>query len=209
MHVLSHCHKWAFSHSRRHRGHFVLQKTDTGHFVSEWISGSASSKDGHTMPWVQLMLICARPWWWSKWRCDSSSGSNAQSHNFHTTPWKHVKPKRWNRWKDYSLLISCCPSRSESCQKCCSYALLWLLCSCVRTCACVPCQTQAEAHYKGHKHARKLKALETQRNRQKNGHSPSKPGKDRDRDRAVLGGGTVPTDSHLKDTTGINHSFFF
>uniref|UniRef100_A0A665TIQ6 C2H2-type domain-containing protein n=1 Tax=Echeneis naucrates TaxID=173247 RepID=A0A665TIQ6_ECHNA len=31
--------------------------------------------------------------------------------------------------------------------------------------------TQAEAHYKGHKHARKLKALETQRSRQKNGHS--------------------------------------
>lgn len=68
-------------------------------------------------------------------------------------------------------------------------------------------QTQAEAHYKGHKHARKLKALETQRNRQKNGHSPSKPGKDRDRDKAMLGGGSVPTDSHLKDITGINHSF--
>uniref|UniRef100_A0A672FNA3 Zinc finger protein 385C n=1 Tax=Salarias fasciatus TaxID=181472 RepID=A0A672FNA3_SALFA len=33
--------------------------------------------------------------------------------------------------------------------------------------------TQAEAHYKGHKHARKLKALETQRNRQKNGPSQS------------------------------------
>uniref|UniRef100_A0A3P8TEP9 Zinc finger protein 385C n=1 Tax=Amphiprion percula TaxID=161767 RepID=A0A3P8TEP9_AMPPE len=31
--------------------------------------------------------------------------------------------------------------------------------------------TQAEAHYKGHKHARKLKALESQRNRQKNGHT--------------------------------------
>lgn len=66
-------------------------------------------------------------------------------------------------------------------------------------------QSQAEAHYKGHKHARKLKALETQRNRQKSGHSPSAPGKDRDR--ALLGGRTVPTDSLLKDKTGINQSF--
>ncbi|KAG8008681.1 hypothetical protein GBF38_010268, partial [Nibea albiflora] len=54
----------------------------------------------------------------------------------------------------------------------------------------------------GHKHARKLKALETQRNRQKNGHSPSTSGKDRDRERAMVGGGAVPADSHLKDITG-------
>ncbi|XP_036937992.1 zinc finger protein 385B-like isoform X3 [Acanthopagrus latus] len=60
--------------------------------------------------------------------------------------------------------------------------------------------TQAEAHYKGHKHARKLKALENQRNRQKNG--PSTTGKERDRERAMIGGGTMPTDSHLKDITG-------
>ncbi|XP_032357965.1 zinc finger protein 385B isoform X3 [Etheostoma spectabile] len=62
--------------------------------------------------------------------------------------------------------------------------------------------TQAEAHYKGHKHVRKLKALETQRNRQKNGHSPSTTGKDGERRRGVMGGGTVPTVSHLKDITG-------
>ncbi|XP_077359713.1 zinc finger protein 385C-like isoform X2 [Festucalex cinctus] len=31
---------------------------------------------------------------------------------------------------------------------------------------------QAEAHYKGHKHTRKLKAIENQRNRQKNKHNP-------------------------------------
>ncbi|KAM8730647.1 zinc finger protein 385B-like isoform 1-T1 [Acanthopagrus schlegelii] len=60
--------------------------------------------------------------------------------------------------------------------------------------------TQAEAHYKGHKHARKLKALENQRNRQKNG--PSTTGKERDRERAMIGGGTMPTDSHMKDITG-------
>ncbi|XP_033486211.1 zinc finger protein 385B-like isoform X1 [Epinephelus lanceolatus] len=60
--------------------------------------------------------------------------------------------------------------------------------------------TQAEAHYKGHKHARKLKAMESQRNRQKNGHSPSATGKDRER--GMMGGGTVPTDSHLKHITG-------
>ncbi|XP_067432564.1 zinc finger protein 385C-like isoform X2 [Thunnus thynnus] len=66
--------------------------------------------------------------------------------------------------------------------------------------------TQAEAHYKGHKHARKLKALETQRHRQKNGHSPSTTGKDRDREkeRGMMGGGggAVPADSNLKDITG-------
>uniref|UniRef100_A0A3B4Y9G7 Zinc finger protein 385C n=2 Tax=Seriola lalandi dorsalis TaxID=1841481 RepID=A0A3B4Y9G7_SERLL len=60
--------------------------------------------------------------------------------------------------------------------------------------------TQAEAHYKGHKHARKLKALETQRNRQRNGHSPSTTGKDRER--GMMGGGAVPTDSHVKDKKG-------
>lgn len=68
-------------------------------------------------------------------------------------------------------------------------------------------QTQAEAHYKGHKHARKLKALEMQRNRQKNGHSPSTTGKDRDRERGLMGGGTVPTDSQLKEKKGIHPSF--
>uniref|UniRef100_A0A3Q0RPW7 Zinc finger protein 385C n=1 Tax=Amphilophus citrinellus TaxID=61819 RepID=A0A3Q0RPW7_AMPCI len=61
--------------------------------------------------------------------------------------------------------------------------------------------TQAEAHYKGHKHARKLKALETQRNRQKNGQSQSITGKDRDREKGVMGGVTGPTDSQ-KSCTG-------
>ncbi|XP_030019253.1 zinc finger protein 385C-like isoform X2 [Sphaeramia orbicularis] len=61
--------------------------------------------------------------------------------------------------------------------------------------------TQAEAHYKGHKHARKLKAMETQRNRQKNGHSPSTTGKDRERDqeKGMMGAGAVPTDSLVID----------
>lgn len=85
--------------------------TDTGHFMSERISAKMSSEDGHEMPRVQLMLICAQPWLrWSKQGHDSSSESNARLHNFSGTPRKHVKPKRWNRWKDYSLLISCCPS---------------------------------------------------------------------------------------------------
>uniref|UniRef100_A0A3Q4MXX0 Zinc finger protein 385C n=1 Tax=Neolamprologus brichardi TaxID=32507 RepID=A0A3Q4MXX0_NEOBR len=63
--------------------------------------------------------------------------------------------------------------------------------------------TQAEAHYKGHKHARKLKALETQRNRQKNGQSQSISSKDRDRDKGVMGGVTGPTDSQSKDKTAL------
>ncbi|XP_041671955.1 zinc finger protein 385C-like [Cheilinus undulatus] len=58
--------------------------------------------------------------------------------------------------------------------------------------------TQAEAHYKGHKHARKLKALEMQRNRQKNGYSPSATGRDREK-------GAMQVDSHFKDKTGPVH----
>nr|XP_057904116.1 zinc finger protein 385C isoform X2 [Doryrhamphus excisus] len=42
---------------------------------------------------------------------------------------------------------------------------------------------QAEAHYKGHKHARKLKAIEAQKNRQRRAGEASSGGRDRDRDR--------------------------
>ncbi|XP_041829985.1 zinc finger protein 385C-like isoform X3 [Melanotaenia boesemani] len=66
--------------------------------------------------------------------------------------------------------------------------------------------TQAEAHYKGHKHARKLKALETQRNRHKSGQAQSTMGKDRDREGSLVGCITVPIDSQLKDKTGPNTS---
>lgn len=67
-------------------------------------------------------------------------------------------------------------------------------------------QTQAEAHYKGHKHARKLKALETQRNQQKRGHSPFTSGRDKeDQDTTKPGERTTSLVSHLrKDITGIN-----
>ncbi len=44
-------------------------------------------------------------------------------------------------------------------------------------------QNQAEAHYKGHKHARKLKAMEAQKNRQRRAGEASSAGRDRDRDR--------------------------
>ncbi|KAF7668742.1 hypothetical protein LDENG_00290940 [Lucifuga dentata] len=42
---------------------------------------------------------------------------------------------------------------------------------------------QAEAHYKGHKHARKLKAMEAQKNRQRRAGETSSTGRERDRDR--------------------------
>ncbi|RVE69789.1 hypothetical protein OJAV_G00081350 [Oryzias javanicus] len=42
---------------------------------------------------------------------------------------------------------------------------------------------QAEAHYKGHKHARKLKAMEAQKNRQRRAGDASSTGKERERDR--------------------------
>ncbi|XP_040032904.2 zinc finger protein 385C isoform X1 [Gasterosteus aculeatus] len=65
---------------------------------------------------------------------------------------------------------------------------------------------QAEAHYKGHKHARKMKALETQRNRQKNGRGPTATGKDRGRERETMGRGMVPIDSHFKDIPDLSTS---
>ncbi|XP_068161079.1 zinc finger protein 385C-like isoform X2 [Antennarius striatus] len=56
---------------------------------------------------------------------------------------------------------------------------------------------QAEAHYKGHKHARKMKALETQRIRQRNRSGSSIPEKDRDQTR----GGAAEADCPLKTIT--------
>lgn len=44
-------------------------------------------------------------------------------------------------------------------------------------------QNQAEAHYKGHKHARKLKAMEAQKNRQRRAGEASSTGRERERER--------------------------
>lgn len=77
------------------------------------------------------------------------------------------------------------------------------------TCLCGPsqCQTQAEAHYKGHKHARKLKALESQRSRQKGGRGPHR-GTNKERSSRVAPGAEPPAaDSHLKDPTGTSQAF--
>lgn len=49
--------------------------------------------------------------------------------------------------------------------------------------SCSSLQNQAEAHYKGHKHARKLKAIEAQKNRQRRAGEASSTGRERDRDR--------------------------
>ena len=54
------------------------------------------------------------------------------------------------------------------------------------TCLCslrLPLQNQAEAHYKGHKHARKLKAMEAQKNRQRRAVEASSMGRERERER--------------------------
>ncbi|XP_015253496.1 PREDICTED: zinc finger protein 385B-like isoform X1 [Cyprinodon variegatus] len=66
--------------------------------------------------------------------------------------------------------------------------------------------TQAEAHYKGHKHARKLKAIETQKNRQKNGHSQLSAEKDRNTENGQKEEETVPIDAQLKEKTDPNTS---
>ncbi|XP_061120382.1 zinc finger protein 385D-like [Syngnathus typhle] len=59
---------------------------------------------------------------------------------------------------------------------------------------------QAEAHYKGHKHTRKLKAMETQRNRQKNKPKPAAA----EKEKGTAGGSDTRTDLNLNDTTDLS-----
>ncbi|XP_061519936.1 zinc finger protein 385D-like isoform X6 [Phycodurus eques] len=97
-------------------------------------------------------------------------------------PCLHAKPKRWSRWSDYAELISCCPSLIKSPQ----YTLVLHLCN------------QAEAHYKGHKHTRKMKALENQRNRQKNKHGP--PTAEKEKETAGESGPQIDLNSDRTDS---------
>ncbi|XP_072298892.1 zinc finger protein 385C isoform X2 [Eucyclogobius newberryi] len=62
---------------------------------------------------------------------------------------------------------------------------------------------QAEAHYKGHKHARKLKAMEAQKNRQKRAAEGLSTGRDRvrERDRNRDRGKTVAAETTLQPHT--------
>nr|XP_019949846.1 PREDICTED: zinc finger protein 385C isoform X1 [Paralichthys olivaceus]XP_019949847.1 PREDICTED: zinc finger protein 385C isoform X1 [Paralichthys olivaceus]XP_019949848.1 PREDICTED: zinc finger protein 385C isoform X1 [Paralichthys olivaceus]XP_019949849.1 PREDICTED: zinc finger protein 385C isoform X1 [Paralichthys olivaceus]XP_019949850.1 PREDICTED: zinc finger protein 385C isoform X1 [Paralichthys olivaceus] len=69
---------------------------------------------------------------------------------------------------------------------------------------------QAEAHYKGHKHARKLKAMEAQKNRQRRSGEASFAGRERDRDRErdrskTTSEATLPAlmDTSLLEGTGL------
>ncbi|XP_054623613.1 zinc finger protein 385D-like isoform X2 [Dunckerocampus dactyliophorus] len=61
--------------------------------------------------------------------------------------------------------------------------------------------SQADAHYKGHRHARKLKALENQRNRQRNGQSVPTVEKDRGKETGAMGGSGPQSDMQLKEGT--------
>ncbi|KAK0154181.1 Zinc finger protein 385D [Merluccius polli] len=65
--------------------------------------------------------------------------------------------------------------------------------------------TQAEAHYKGHKHARKLKALVgqrgPQRSRQRAGQTPLAPGRERQKERGRTEGGGALRDTQRMDGT--------
>ncbi|XP_054623617.1 zinc finger protein 385B-like isoform X6 [Dunckerocampus dactyliophorus] len=65
--------------------------------------------------------------------------------------------------------------------------------------------SQADAHYKGHRHARKLKALENQRNRQRNGQSVPTVEKDRGKETGAMGGSGPQSDMQLKEGTGSKH----
>ncbi|XP_061667080.1 zinc finger protein 385C-like [Syngnathoides biaculeatus] len=56
---------------------------------------------------------------------------------------------------------------------------------------------QAEAHYKGHKHTRKMKALENQRNRQKKKHGPSTG----DKEKRTAGESGPQTDLNSNNST--------
>ncbi|XP_077407884.1 zinc finger protein 385C-like isoform X2 [Vanacampus margaritifer] len=56
---------------------------------------------------------------------------------------------------------------------------------------------QAEAHYKGHKHIRKLKAIENQRNRQRNKRNPPAA----EKEKGTTGGSGTQTDLNSSDST--------
>ncbi|XP_024864661.2 zinc finger protein 385C isoform X2 [Kryptolebias marmoratus] len=57
---------------------------------------------------------------------------------------------------------------------------------------------QAEAHYKGHKHARKLKAMEAQKNRQRRAADASSTGRERDRSKISSDAALPLTDTSLE-----------
>ncbi|XP_054861224.1 zinc finger protein 385C [Amphiprion ocellaris] len=64
---------------------------------------------------------------------------------------------------------------------------------------------QAEAHYKGHKHARKLKAMEAQKNRQRRAGEASSAGRERDRNKTSTAEATLPAlmDTGLEEGTSL------
>lgn len=68
-------------------------------------------------------------------------------------------------------------------------------------------QNQAEAHYKGHKHARKLKAMEAQKNRHRRSGEASNTEKERERDRSKTSSSetTLPAlmDASVEEGTGL------
>lgn len=70
-------------------------------------------------------------------------------------------------------------------------------------------QNQAEAHYKGHKHARKLKAVEAQKNRQRRATDGSSAGRERERSKmsadATL---PAPTDTSLEKESSRKSAIF-
>uniref|UniRef100_A0A3Q2YEJ5 Zinc finger protein 385D-like n=2 Tax=Hippocampus comes TaxID=109280 RepID=A0A3Q2YEJ5_HIPCM len=60
---------------------------------------------------------------------------------------------------------------------------------------------QAEAHYKGHKHTRKLKAIENQRNRQKNKHNLSAA--EKEKEKGTAGASGPPTGLNSDERTDL------
>uniref|UniRef100_A0A8C4YYZ3 C2H2-type domain-containing protein n=1 Tax=Gadus morhua TaxID=8049 RepID=A0A8C4YYZ3_GADMO len=72
---------------------------------------------------------------------------------------------------------------------------------------------QAEAHYKGHKHARKLKALVgqrgPQRSRQRAGPTPLAPGRDRQKERGRAEGVAVLRDTQRTDETSMKPFYIY
>nr|XP_057918737.1 zinc finger protein 385C-like isoform X2 [Doryrhamphus excisus] len=66
--------------------------------------------------------------------------------------------------------------------------------------------SQAEAHYKGHRHARKLKALENQRNRRTNGHGGPAVEKNRSKETRAVGGNGPQSDLQAKEGSDLSTS---
>lgn len=113
MHLCSHCHKCFSSLDREAQRSFsVAEYNGHGPFcviTNQWGDEAVGSEDAHDMSSDAHEMssdahLCTTVTAMMIKKGDVTFPSSQILIAW--TPWKHVKPKRWNRWKDYTLLIS-------------------------------------------------------------------------------------------------------